>query len=157
MSRTQRRVWRRNQDLRIEVGPVQVDAERVALFNRHRQERGLALRDAPMEEEGYARWFLETSVPTVEMRYRLGDRLVGVGIVDLGQHDSSSVYFYFDPDASARSPGTFGVLAEVAWLHARGGRHHYLGLHVGACGHLAYKASFHPHERLVGGRWIRFP
>lgn len=108
-----------------------------------------------MSAEGYARWFVESCTATLEMRYVLRGRLVGVGILDVGRLDSSSVYFYFDPDESRRSLGTFSVLAECAWLRARGGRYHYLGLHVAASRHLAYKASFYPHERLVGGLWRR--
>jgi len=90
------------------------------------------------------------------MRYLQGDRLVGVGIVDLGARDSSSVYFYFDPDESRRSLGTLSTLFEIEWLRRRGGRYHYLGLYVQACRHLVYKASYFPHQRLVGGLWTTF-
>jgi arginine-tRNA-protein transferase len=35
-------------------------------------------------------------------------------------------------------------------------RYLYLGLYVADCRHLAYKARFLPHERLVNGEWRRF-
>ncbi len=152
-SRSQQRVWRRNEDLRVEVGPAVGSPDRLHLFNRHKLERGLSRSGEPMSMEHYEGWFVRTCTTTVEMRFLLGERLLGLGILDLGARDSSSVYFFFDPDEGRRSLGTFSVLAEIAWLRQRGGRHHYLGLYVADCRHLLYKASFFPHERLVGGVW----
>ncbi len=154
MRRSQRRVWRRNQDLRVTVGPPRVDAERLTLFNRHKLERGLA--DRPTTARAYQEWLVTSCVRTVETRYHLGDRLVAVGILDLGRRAASSVYFYFDPDLSRRGLGTFSVLAECAWLRRQGLDWYYLGLYVRDCPQLAYKARFTPHERLVDGSWRRF-
>lgn len=154
-SRSQRRAWKKNQDLRVEVGGATCSEARLALFNRHKMERGLARRETPMTAEGYTSWFLRSCCPTIEMRYLLGDKLIGVGILDVGARDLSSVYFYFDPDHEDRSLGTFSVLFECAWLRGRGGRYHYLGLYAEGSRHIEYKARFYPHERLVGGVWRR--
>lgn len=156
-TRSQRRVWRRNQDLRIETSPAVFSEEKLAIYNRHKLERGLARHERPMSAKGYRGWFTETCTATIETRYLLDEKLVGVGITDLGARDSSSVYYFFDPDQSARSLGVFSVMVEIAWLRARGGRYHYLGLFVRDCRHLAYKATWYPHERLIGGEWTRFP
>jgi arginyl-tRNA--protein-N-Asp/Glu arginylyltransferase len=154
---SQRRVMRKNKDVRVMVGPPSLSDEKLALFNRHKLERGLARREQAMTKDGYAAWFLRTCSRTVEMQYLVGERLVGVGIVDLGARSLSSVYFYFDPDEGKRSLGTFSVLAELAWWRRQKGRYHYLGLYVEDCRHLVYKARFFPHERRVGGVWTRFP
>ncbi len=155
-SRSQRRVLRRNRDVRIELGVARYSDEKLALYNRHKVERGLARRENPLTRRGYEGWFLRSCVQTREMRYYVGERLIGVGILDLGARDSSSVYFYFDPDESARSLGTLSTLVEIDWLRQAGGRYHYMGLYVGDCRHLSYKAAYHPHERLIDGRWTRF-
>ncbi len=155
-SRSQKRVLKRNRDVRVEVGPAHYSPEKLDLYNRHKLERGLARNESGMTRRGYEGWFLRSCANTVEMRYRLEGRLVGVGILDVGARDSSSVYFYFDPDHSRRSLGTFSTLVEIDWLRKRGGRFHYLGLYVGDCRHLAYKASFHPHERRIDGAWRPF-
>ena len=48
MSRSQRRVWNKNQDLTLRISaPPSTDRERVALFNRHRLERGCLLYTSP--------------------------------------------------------------------------------------------------------------
>lgn len=156
MTRSQRRVWKKNQDLRVEVGPATFSEEKLRLMNRHKLERGLSREGRPMSARAYAAWFLRSCARTLEMRYLLDGALLGVGIVDVGARDSSSVYFYFDPDHSDRSLGTFSVLWECAWLVRHGGRHHYLGLYAERSPHIAYKARYFPHERLIGGEWRRF-
>ena len=155
-SRSQRRTWKKNQDLLVEVGPVEMSPERLTLFNRHKHERGLARGDGLLSEDAYMGWFARSCTRTVEMRYIREGRIIGLGIVDVGARDASSVYFYFDPDHSARSLGTFSVLFECDWLRAHGGRYHYLGLYADGSPHIAYKANYFPHERLVEGEWRRF-
>lgn len=156
-SKSQRRVRNRWEGHgRVEVGPVRFDAERLALFNRHKFERGLAEDDDAMDAEGYIGWLVNSCVHTVEMRYFFDDELVGVGILDLGRTAASSVYFYFDPDRSDLSPGVYSALEEVAFCQRTGREHLYLGLYVADCSRLAYKAQYRPHERLVDGDWRRF-
>jgi len=155
-SRSQKRVWKRNQDLTIETGPASFSEEKLALYNRHKAERGLARNETVMTRRGYEGWFVHSCARTLEMRYRVDGRLIGVGILDVGQQDTSSVYFYFDPDEGRRSLGVFSVMVEVAWLRSQGGRFHYLGLYVEDCRHLVYKAQYAPHERQIDGRWVSF-
>lgn len=155
-TRSQKRVWKANQDLTVTVGPASCSPEKLALFNRHKLERGLARREEPMSEEAYSRWFVRSCVQTVELRYAEGDRTLAVSVLDLGARDASSVYVYFDPDAARRSLGTFSALFEIAWLRHQGGRFYYLGLYVADNRHISYKARFLPHERLIRGTWTRF-
>lgn len=155
-TRSQRRALHKNRDVVVEAGPATYSAEKLALYNRHKRERGLSHSDEPMTRASYEGWFLATCVSTVEMRYSVNGRLIGVGILDLGERDASSVYFYFDPDEAPRSLGVFSALMELAWLRSRGGRYLYLGLWVEDCRHLYYKASYAPHERRIDGEWRRF-
>lgn len=153
LTRSQRRVLRRNMDIRVEVARISFSEQKLALFNRHKIERGLAREGAALSAEGYNGWFVRTATNTMETCYWVGDRLVAVGILDVGARDASSVYFYFDPDEADRSLGTFSVLYECAWLRQQGGRYYYLGLYVENSEHVAYKARFFPHERLIEGEW----
>lgn len=154
LSKSERRTVRRNQDIGVTIGPAIVDEERIALFNRHKLERGLA--DDPISEDHYANWLVHSCTFTAEIRYHLNDRLVGVSIVDIGEISVSSVYFYFDPDLSSRRLGVFSVLAETSWVRSQGMEFYYLGLYIEACSHMNYKSNFLPHERLIGGEWRRF-
>jgi arginyl-tRNA--protein-N-Asp/Glu arginylyltransferase len=157
-TKSQRRVAKRWEGRsRVEIGPVTLTEEKLALFNRHKRERGLAQPDdEEMTPLGYASWLVHSCLLTVEMRYYHDEKLVGVGVVDLGRRAASSVYFYFDPDASPLSPGTWSVLQELELCRKTGRSWLYLGLYVGDCRSLSYKADFKPHERLVDGHWRTF-
>ena len=54
------------------------------------------------------------------------------------------------------SLGTYCILKQIEACRAWGLRYLYLGLYVADCRHLAYKARFLPHERLVNGEWRKF-
>jgi arginine-tRNA-protein transferase len=153
-TRAQRRILNKNKDITVEAGPATYSEEKLALYQRHKSERGLDRSEVPMNRAGYEGWFVQSCTDTIEMIYRVQGRMIGVGIVDLGKQDASSVYFFFDPDEHRRSLGVFSVLMEIAWLRANGGRHLYLGLYVEDCRHLVYKAGYAPHERLRGGAWL---
>jgi len=154
LSRSQLRCWKRNSDLRVTVGRPIVDDARLDLFNRHKLERGLSKESTSASH--YANWLAVSCVETVETRYWLDDELIAVGILDVGSKSASSVYFYFDPDHAKRGLGTYSVLADCAWLRDKGLEYYYLGLYVGECSHMSYKARFLPHERRVKGRWVQF-
>jgi arginyl-tRNA--protein-N-Asp/Glu arginylyltransferase len=145
---------------RVEYGPVTCSDEKLILFNRHKFERDLAdpEQDPPMTSLSYMGWLGESCFHTMEMRYYLEDRLVGVGILDLGKEGASSVYFYFDPspEVARLSPGVWSTLQEIEFCRRTGRKYLYLGLYVRDCTHLAYKAGYFPHERLVDGDWRRF-
>lgn len=153
-SKSQRRVARKWEGQRVELAPATLSARHLALYRRHKDERGLRQPgDEEMTPEGYVGWLVQSCTLTIEMRYFHGDVLVGVGVVDLGRTAASSVYFYFDPDYAHLSPGTWSALQEIELCRRTGREHLYLGLWVGDSPHLAYKADFRPHERLRDGDW----
>lgn len=155
-TRSQERVWRRNQDLVVEIGPPTLDRTHVRLWNRHRRARGLMTEHSRRDPVGYSEWLVETCAPTVEFRYRVQGRLAAVSILDLGRVSANSAYCYFDPAESARSLGVYSVLHEVDWCRRMGMRWYYLGLWVRDCSALRYKTNYLPHERYVRRAWVRF-
>ncbi len=154
-NKSQRRVWQRNQaELTVMVGPPKVDAERIALYNRHKSERGLSRSGLDISPTAYKQWLVDSNCDTREITYSLGERLLAVSVLDVGAEAASSVYVYFDPDESKRALGVYSALVEIAWLRSQGKRWYYLGLYVADCRHLAYKSDYRPNERRVGGRWV---
>lgn len=156
-SRSQRRVLRRNADLRVEMGPPSLSRRRVALWNRHRRARGLLTEHSRRDPTGYSEWLVESCAPTTEVRYFLEDRLVAVSLLDLGVTSANSAYHYFDPTHADRSLGVNSVLHEIEHCRGLGMRWYYLGLWVQDCSALRYKSGYHPHERLIRGRWVPQP
>ncbi len=151
-SRSQRRAEKRNSDVVLRVAPPAVDAQRLALFNAHKLERGLASHPTPAEH--YLHWLVLSCVETLEFSYWCGDRLLAVSVVDLGVTSMSSVYHYFDPRESRRSLGVYSVLAEIDWMRKNGLDFYYLGLFIEACRAMNYKSRFLPNERLESGVWV---
>lgn len=155
-SKTQRRIYRRGLErLDIEVGPPELSAEKVALYNRHKQGRDLSPDGVDIDEQGYRAFLVDTCCDSFEIRYRQGDQLVGVAIVDRSDDALSAVYFYFDPAFEPLSPGVFSILKQIELCKTWGLRYLYLGLYIAECSSMAYKATYLPHERLLHGRWQR--
>ncbi len=63
----------------------------------------------------------------MEIRYRIGERLLGTAVVDIGTDWMNAVYFFFDPDQSRRSPGTLNILRMIEFCRSRGIEFLYLG------------------------------
>lgn len=155
-SKSHRRVLRKNEDVRIRITMPGVTAERLALYNRHKLERGLARDGQPLSATGYRAWLVDSCVRTRELHYLVGEKLVGVSILDFGRSSVSSVYHYFDPDEARRSIGVYSVLRELELCRRHGMEWYYLGFYVEDCVHLAYKAAWLPHQRRIGGSWVDF-
>jgi arginine-tRNA-protein transferase len=103
------------------------------------------------ELEGF---LYNSPVVSVEIEYRLEDRLIAVAIADVEPQAMSAVYCYFDPALSARSLGVFNVLRMLDECRRRRLRHLYLGLYVEGCSKMSYKRSFRPCEALGSdGEW----
>jgi arginine-tRNA-protein transferase len=154
---TQRRVFRRGEStLTTEVAAVSCSAEKVALYNRHKKERGLLVRQELIDEAAYEQFLVDSCVDTFELRYRLAGKLVGVAIVDRGDDALSAVYCYYDPSNAKLSPGVYSILKLIQLCRSWGLRYLYLGLYIAACRPMTYKATYFPHERLIEGKWQRF-
>jgi arginine-tRNA-protein transferase len=140
----------------LEIGPVLVDEERVALYNAHLRARALDRTSPPLDLDAYRRFLGTSCCWSFEIRYRLEGRLAAVAIADRGGDALSAVYCYYDPAVSRLSPGTYSILKEVELCRHWGLRYLYLGLYVAGCRAMAYKATFLPHEQLVDGAWREF-
>lgn len=157
-TKSQRKALRRNADVTIELGPLEPSEEKRRLHDAFVRAR-FADRDggfASLAE--YAQCFGSSPVTTREMRLRLGERLVGLGIVDLLPDVVSSVYFFFDPAETRRSLGTFSALRELELARETGRRYLYLGYWIQGCREMTYKARFRPCEVLgPDGAWSVLP
>ena len=153
-----RRVLRRgDKALRVELGPPIADRDRIQLFERHKRVRGLESANArPITMLSYQRFLVDRLCGSFEMRYYLEDRLVGVAVTDKGETSLSAVYCYYDPELTRLSLGTYSILKQLELVRRWGMRHLYLGLYIEANEHMAYKARFLPHDRLVRGEWRTF-
>lgn len=152
-----RRVFNRGErELATKWSTPTVDSTRVGLFNRHRDERGLGIRDETIDVESYRSFLIDSCCDTRELSIHYKDRLVAISTVDVGRMSVSAVYTFFDPSFSRYSLGSYAILKQVQWCQASGRRFVYLGMYVAENQHLNYKARFVPQQRLRGGEWVSF-
>ena len=153
MSPSQKRCWKRNSDLVVEVGRPELTDEKHALYVRYVKEWHGKPEEA--DRDAMYSFLYDSPTDTIEFTYRdPAGQLLAVGIGDLSSRTLSSVYFYFDPGNARRSLGTFGALHEIGWCRQRGLSHYYLGFWVRDCGAMSYKSTFRPFETMqADGSW----
>lgn len=152
-TRSQRRCWSKNIDLKVSIADPQPTEEKFSLYDRYQREwHG---KTEPSSWEDFVSFLYVSPVTTVEFCYRDNTgSLVAVGLCDVTRVSLSSVYFYFDPDKSIRGLGTYGVLREL--FHAKNEllQFYYLGYYIYGCDAMAYKSNYRPNEILdTAGVW----
>ena len=150
----QRRTWRKNNDLRVEHQSSEFNQEDFALYRRYQREWHKT--DVLVNENEYLEFLIDSPVNTEIMRYYLGDKLIGLGWVDLLPELISSVYFVFDPDYVSRRMGIFSLLYEIEYARSLDIRWLYLGYWVKSSTKMKYKADYQPVELLFDSKWIPF-
>ena len=155
MTKSQRRTWRKNQDLRIEYGPVGFSAECFELYRNYQQSWHLNSRKPDFWE--FQRFLIESPVDTEMVRYYLNDLLVGVSWIDCLPSAISSVYFVFHPEFASRRLGIFSILNEIEYCRKLKIPWLYLGFWVKDSYKMNYKAEYRPAQVLIGSEWKDLP
>ncbi|MEE9296684.1 MAG: arginyltransferase [Phycisphaerae bacterium] len=146
-SRSQRRIWRRNHDISVNIAtPIEPSTKKWELFRSYVEQQ----HDNTMstDYDDFVSFLYTSPTESVEFSYRVGVRLIGVSIADLCPDAVSSVYMFFDPACRQRSLGTFSILWEIDYCRRHDMSYYYLGFHVAGSRTMAYKARFKPCETL---------
>ncbi len=139
-SASQRRILRRNADLRVAIRPVVVDNENRALFARHCERFRENIPDALESMLGSDQY--QRPAELLELQVRCGDALVAASWIGIGRHASSAVYAVHEPTLARRSLGIFTLLKELEFAAIRGFRWHYLGYGTRGPSCYTYKLQF---------------
>lgn len=160
-SRSQRRVWKKNEDLnRNPTSPWATD-EQFQLFRRYLDKRHAAGGMADMDIFEFAAMIEETPIRTRVIEYS-GPRdkrgrqgpLSAVCLTDVFDDGLSMVYSFYDPDQTSRSLGTFLIMDHIQIALDAGLPYVYLGYWVPGSEKMGYKAQFSALEIYKGGEWI---
>lgn len=125
LSQSQKRILKRNADLRVIIRETFIDEEKEALFDQHKNRFS---HNVP--ENIYS--FLSPvpdSVPCLNREICVfeGDKLLAVSFLDLGETATSAVYAMFDLAESKRSLGIFLILVGIRFSQENGFRYYYPG------------------------------
>ncbi len=150
-NRNQRRVWKKNQDVSVEMAPLTMSKENLALLQRFLTTR---FPEGRSRADSYYSGFFITSISRCfEIRYRVEGQLLGVAVVDGASSWLNAVYFFFDPEQSWRSPGTLNILTLNHICKTQKIDYLYLGYWIDGHPGMSYKNAFRPHELLIDGAW----
>jgi arginine-tRNA-protein transferase len=179
-SKSQRRVLRKNADVRVCFEPVQLSEAHHALFAKHRKRfvdnTPDSLYDFLSDDQAsvpceayqccvYAPLSERETIDDTEKQTGLekqtgkrAEQLIAVSFVDIGSEALSSIYAMFDPKQSWRSLGIFTLLREIAYAQNLGKRYVYLGYAHPPSVHgspYAYKQQFSATEYYTwSGQWL---
>ena len=101
--RIQRRVWRKNRRLSIEMKPAGFDTEQFELYGKYLRHRHPDSDMASVSETQYRDFLVCDWCDTRFFEFRLDTELVAVAVTDMLPTGLSAVYTFFDPRWSAMS------------------------------------------------------
>ena len=165
-SRGMQRVFERNGDIVGEMRALVPTSEQYAVFRAYLDSRHRDGGMADMTVLDYAMMVEDSHVKTrlVEYRKRGPDTsingrgsgaLLAVALTDVLSDGLSMVYSFFDPEAAARSLGTFMILDHIERAKRLNLPYVYLGYWVRGSRKMDYKGRFLPQQRLTPDGWAR--
>lgn len=152
--RQQKRVWKKNADLKFIPQIPTFQTEHFELYQRYlvSRHRGGGMDDPT--PESYMKFLTSSWSNSMFYEVRLDDKLLGIAVADLFKNGMSAVYTFFDPDYSERSLGVFAILAEIEECKRLNLDYLYLGYWVEECRKMNYKNNYQPLEYYWKGKWI---
>lgn len=156
-NRSQRRTWRRNQDLTVHRREPEFKQEHFELYLRYQNARHPGGGMDEGDPERYLRFLTTRHSATDFYELRLADKLLGVAVADILPDGLSAVYTFYDPAAATRGLGVFSILVEVERAKRLGLPWVYLGYWIAQCEKMSYKRNFGPLQIYENGVWLDFP
>jgi arginine-tRNA-protein transferase len=154
-SKSQRRVFNKNKDLETVIRPVEIDAEKESLFERHKRRFKSGVPDSLSD-------FLSDEparVPCEALEVCVFEKgkLLAASFLDIGKESVSSVYGIFEPLKAKRSLGILTMLLEIQYARERGKKFYYSGYAYEGNSYYDYKKRFSALERFDwDGNWEKF-
>ena len=153
-NRSQRRILRRNESLRVVEKSDLTDYVAYDLYQRYINQRHLDGDMFPASLEQYEAFIKTKMVDTRFFLFYEQEELLAVSVVDFLNQGLSAVYTFFDPDQGQRSLGNFAILWQIKTCQRLGLPYLFLGYWIKGCGKMEYKSKFRPLEMLIKGRWV---
>lgn len=154
-SKSQKRIAKRNQDLRIEISE-QDKPEYYNLFASYINQRHADGSMYPPSEEQYQGFVPSPWGDTLFIEFHDQQELIAVAITDNLFRSLSAMYTYFKPGEEKRSLGTFAILQQIEIAKSMNKQFLYLGYQIDNCQKMRYKQNFLPNERFFEDKWQLF-
>jgi arginine-tRNA-protein transferase len=154
LSRSQRKILRRNAQLSRKTTSPWATEEQFNLFRRYLDERHADGGMADMDVFEFAAMIEETPIRSRVIEYTDELReLQAVSLTDVLDDGLSMVYSFYSPDSPRAGLGTYMILDHVRLAQELGLPYVYLGYWVPGSQKMGYKAKFSGLEIYLGGEW----
>jgi len=158
-SRSQKRNWKVNQDLKIKINKGKFRDAYLPLYQSYLVERHESQDHEGVENFLVADWcdiqFIEFySLQEDEGTDNKVEKLIGVAVIDVVNSGLSAVYTFFDPEeGNCRGLGVFAILWQLEYAKSLKLDYVYPGFWIKDCRKMNYKTRFQPIEGLQRGKW----
>jgi len=153
-NRQQKRILKRNLDLRVRAVRPVASEEYYDLYARYITQRHADGDMYPPSREQFASFLLRNLPFCIFFEFRLGERLLAVAVTDVLPNGLSAVYTFFDPLEEKRSLGRLAILWQIAEAARRGLPAVYLGYWIRDCRKMRYKSEYRPLELYLNQHWV---
>lgn len=140
LSKSQRRVLRRNEDLDVAIEPIRIDAATEELFHRHK-----ARFTHGVPETIYNFMSPRPELAPCEakqVRVTKNGEIIAISYFDIGRIATSGIYAMFEPSITDRSLGIFTMLKEIEYSIETGCEFYYQGYAYQGPSFYDYKKRF---------------
>ncbi|WP_159878469.1 arginyltransferase [Aquitalea denitrificans] len=153
-NRSQRRSWKRLQQMEVRLLPLEFCEDHYQLYHRYQQSRHAGGGMAEDNVQQYSEFILKSGVESVLAEFRLAGELKMISLIDRLSDGLSAVYTFYDSDDAQAGYGVFNVMWQIELARVWELPYLYLGYWIADCRKMAYKSQYRPLECLRDGRWV---
>jgi len=154
-SRSQKRIWKLNQDLIVKINKDGFRQDYLPIYQRYLESRHESVDYEGVESFLMAQWCDVHFYEFYHTDENHNEELIGIAVTDDVKSGLSAVYTFFDPElGSKRSLGVFAVLWQIEHALAKELKYVYPGFWIKGCRKMNYKSNYQPIEGLIKGKWV---
>jgi len=153
-SKSQKRVWRKNGDIKIGIEEVEFNQEHFDLYLKYQKARHPESSMCDEDPSKYITFINSAYSRSRFLTITIDEQLIGISVVDQFNGGISAVYTFFDPDYSKRSLGTYVILYMVKLARLRKIPFVYLGYWIDESNKMNYKRNFRPLQGYINRQWV---
>lgn len=153
-TRSQKRCWRRNQDMAIRVVQNINTDEHYSLYADYIGKKHADGDMYPPSRSQYEDFLCEGWGSTLYIEGRVGGKLIMVAVSDKLENGLSAIYTYYDTFESKRSLGVYSILYQLNLAKKMELQYLYLGYWIKRCQKMSYKNHYRPFDVLINNRWV---
>ncbi len=151
LSKSQKRVYKKNKNTKILIQQPSVTDKHLDVYQRYHKYKQLKNGWEPtsISYSNYEDLYISGhGFYGKEILYFADEKLVGVDLVDFLEDGISAIYFYYDPDFLHLSLGKYSLLKQIDFARELELDWIYLGYAVKNCKSLNYKFEYKPYKIL---------